>query len=87
VSVTRAEGNLPPHPSVPGYVEVLVAERLSGVEADVADVTTRALALVADAVAAREQLRSEVVQLVLLSTLATAAVTAGLCVAAIVILH
>jgi hypothetical protein len=86
VSVTRAEGDQPPHPSAPGDVEGFVTDRLVGIEAELADVTARALGLFGDAAAAQERLRSEVVRLVLLGALATAVVSTGLCLATIVIM-
>ena len=63
-----------------------VRGRLDAVETDLADVTARALALVGDAVAAQVRLRSEVVRLVVAGLLATVVVTAGLCVATLVLL-
>lgn len=66
-------------------IEVAVADRLAGVEAELADVTARALALVSETTAAQERFRSEVVRLILFGALATAAVSAGLCVATVVV--
>jgi hypothetical protein len=85
VSVTRARGTPTASPPALGDVEVFVANRLAGGEAELADVTAQALTLFGDAAAAQERLRSEVVRLVLLGVLATAVASAGLCLATLVL--
>lgn len=85
MSVTRAGGTPTASPPAPGDVEVFVANRLASVEAELTDVTARALSLFGDAAAAQERLRSEVIRLVLLYVLATALVSTGLCLATLVL--
>jgi hypothetical protein len=60
--------------------------RLDGIEAKLAAVTEEALAAMGDAVVAQRRLQVEMVRLVVVGCIATVAVTAALCLAALVLL-